>query len=152
MVAERISHAVETFGLLPTNHFGARKKRSTEQALLLLQEHIYNAWRSRKVLSLVSFDVKGAYNGVYKERLLQRLTARGIPPVLVRWINAFCSNRTATILVNGYTSNQQQLLQAGLPQGSPLSPILFLFFNTNLVQYQLNANRGSIVFIDNYNT
>ena len=135
VVAERISHAVETFGLLPTNHFGARKKRSTEQALLLLQEHIYNAWRSRKVLSLVSFDVKGAYNGVYKERLLQRLTARGIPPVLVRWINAFCSNRTATILVNGHTSNQQQLLQAGLPQGSPLSPILFLFFNADLVQY-----------------
>jgi endonuclease/exonuclease/phosphatase family metal-dependent hydrolase len=43
VVAERISHAVETFGLLPTNHFGARKKRSAEQALLLLQEHIYNA-------------------------------------------------------------------------------------------------------------
>jgi hypothetical protein len=42
VVAERISHAVETFGLLPTNHFGARKKRSTEQALVLLQEHIYN--------------------------------------------------------------------------------------------------------------
>jgi hypothetical protein len=29
-VAERISHAVETLGLLPTNYFGARKKRSTE--------------------------------------------------------------------------------------------------------------------------
>ena len=42
VVAERISHAVETFGLLPTNHFGARKKRSAEQALILLQEHIYN--------------------------------------------------------------------------------------------------------------
>jgi hypothetical protein len=46
VIAERISSAVETFELLPTNHFGARKKRSTEQALLLLQEHIYNAWRS----------------------------------------------------------------------------------------------------------
>jgi hypothetical protein len=70
VVAERISHAVETFGLLPANHFRAQKKRSTEQALLLLQEHVYNAWRSRKVLSLVSFNVKGAYNGVHKERLL----------------------------------------------------------------------------------
>lgn len=35
-----------------------------EQALLLLQEDVYNAWRSKKVLNLVSFDVKGAYNGV----------------------------------------------------------------------------------------
>jgi hypothetical protein len=58
-VAERISPALETCVLLPTNHFGARKKRSVEQAFLLLQEHIYNAYGSRKVLSLVSFDVKG---------------------------------------------------------------------------------------------
>jgi hypothetical protein len=70
VVAERISHAVETYGLLPTNHFGARKQRSAEQALLLLQEEIYAAWRGRKVVSLISFDVKGAYNGVCKERLL----------------------------------------------------------------------------------
>ncbi|CAG8110037.1 unnamed protein product, partial [Penicillium salamii] len=70
VVAERISHAVETHGLLPTSHFGARKQRSAEQALLLLQEQIYTAWRGRRVLSLISFDVKGAYNGVCKERLL----------------------------------------------------------------------------------
>ena len=70
VVAERISYTVEQYGLLPTNYFGARKKRSAEQALLLLQEYIYDAWRKRRVLSLVSFDVKGAYNGVYKERLL----------------------------------------------------------------------------------
>jgi hypothetical protein len=150
VVAERVSHAVEALNLLPANHFGARKQRSAEQALLLLQEHIYNAWRSRKVLSLISFDVKGAYNGVYKERLLQRLTARGIPPGLVQWIDAFCSERTATILVNGYTSERQPLPQAGLPQGSPLSPILFLFFNADLVQHKLNANGGSIAFVDDY--
>ena len=124
--------------------------RSAEQALLLLQEHIYNTWRSKKVLSLVSFDVKGTYNRVYKDRLLQRLGARGIPPALVRWIDVFCSGRKATILVNGHTSPQQPLPQAGLPQGSPLSPILFLFSNADLVQHKLNANRGSMAFVDNY--
>jgi hypothetical protein len=150
VIAERISYAVETFGLLPTNHFGARKQRSTEQALLLLQEHIYKAWRGRQVLSLVSFDVRGAYNGVYKERLLQRLAARGIPQELVRWIDAFCSERTATILVNGHASERQVLPQAGLPQGSPLSPILFLFFNADLVQHKLDKNGGAIAFVDDY--
>jgi hypothetical protein len=150
VVAERISHAVETCALLPMNHFGAWKKRLAEQALLLLQEHIYTAWRSKKVLSLVSFDVKGAYNGVYKDRLLQRLAARGIPPPLVRWIDSFCLERTATILVNGHTSEQQTLLQASLLQGSPLSPLLFLFFNADLVQHKLGARGGSMAFVDDY--
>ncbi|KAL3704532.1 hypothetical protein TMatcc_008203 [Talaromyces marneffei ATCC 18224] len=150
VIAERISYAVETVGLLPTNHFGARKRCSAEQALLLLQEEIYKAWRNRKVLSLVSFDVQGAYNGVFKERLLQRLKARGIPDKIVQWIDAFCSRRMATILVNGSTSELRELPQAGLPQGSPLSPILFLFFNADLVQHKISAAQGSIAFVDDY--
>ena len=97
VVAERISHMAETHGLLPTNHFGARKQRSAEQALVLLQEQIYTAWRGRRTVSLISFDVKGAYNGVCKERLLQRMKARGIPERLLRWVEAFCSQRTASI-------------------------------------------------------
>lgn len=36
----------------------------------------HKACRSRKVLSLISFDIKGAYNRVFKERLLQKLKAR----------------------------------------------------------------------------
>ncbi|KAJ3453787.1 hypothetical protein MRS44_018419 [Fusarium solani] len=150
VVAERISHAVETYGLLPTNHFGARKQRSAEQALLLLQEQIYAAWRRGRIVSLVSFDVKGAYNGVRKERLLQRMKARGIPEQLVRWVEAFCSNRTASILINGESSEIRDLPQAGLPQGSPLSPILFLFFNADLVQPRIDSNGGAIAFVDDF--
>ncbi|KAI2811952.1 transcriptional regulator family: Zinc finger, CCHC-type [Aspergillus niger] len=150
VVAERISHAVETYGLLPTSHFGARKQRSAEQALVLLQEQIYAAWRGRRVVSLISFDVKGAYNGVCKERLLQRMKARGIPEDLLRWVEAFCSERTATIQINGQLSETHSLPQAGLPQGSPLSPILFLFFNADLVQRQIDGKGGAIAFVDDF--
>jgi hypothetical protein len=150
VVAERISHAVETHGLLPTSHFGARKQRSAEQALLLLQEQVYTAWRGRRVLSLISFDVKGAYNGVCKERLFQRMKARGIPEDLLRWVEAFCSERTATIQINGQVSEAQSLPQAGLPQGSPLSPILFLFFNADLVQRPIDSQGGAIAFVDDF--
>ena len=58
VVAERMSYLAETYHLLPANHFGARKQRSAEQALILLQEHIYKAWRSRKVLSLSLLTLK----------------------------------------------------------------------------------------------
>jgi hypothetical protein len=60
VVAERISFVVETYGLLPANHFGAKKQRSARQAFLLLQERIYTAWKSKKAVSLVNFDVKRA--------------------------------------------------------------------------------------------
>jgi hypothetical protein len=135
---------VETYGLLPTNHFGAMKQRFAKQSLLLLQECIYTAWRGKKAVSLVGFDVKGAYNRIYKDRLLQRLAARGFPSVLVNWINAFCSRCIATIVVNGQVSEASELEQAGLPQGSPLSPILFIFFNADLVQQRINENGGAI--------
>lgn len=151
VVAERVSYLAEKHGLLPQNHFGARKRRSPIQALSTLQEHIYGAWRRRQVLSLVSFDVQGAYNGVCHNVLLQRLRSRQIPDTLVRWIGAFCSDRQASITVNEESSNRFPLPQAGLPQGSPLSPILFLFFNADLVQTPINATQGAIAFVDDYN-
>ena len=42
------------------------------------------------------------------------------------------------------------LTQPGLPQGSPLSPILFLFFNADLVSNVLNKHQGAIAFVDDY--
>ena len=150
VVAERISYLAETYHLLPNNHFGARKRRSTTQALSLLQERIWDAWRERKVLSLVSFDVKGAFNGVNKDVLLHRLRERRLPEVLVRWIDDFCQNRKAMVTLNDRNSQIVDLGAAGLPQGSPLSPILFLFVNANLVQNVINRHQGSVAFVDDY--
>ncbi|KGO53502.1 hypothetical protein PEX2_061100 [Penicillium expansum] len=65
-------------------------------------------------------------------------------------VEAFCSERTATIQINGQVSEVQSLPQAGLPQGSPLSPILFLFFNTDLVQRQIDSQGGAIAFVDDF--
>ncbi|KAM4061877.1 reverse transcriptase (RNA-dependent DNA polymerase) [Hirsutella rhossiliensis] len=101
VVAERISYAVEAQGLLPANHFGARKRRSADQALVLLQERIYKAWRTGRVLSLISFDVKGAYNGVCKERMLERMKARGIPNLVQRRIS---NNGGSIAFVDDYSA------------------------------------------------
>ena len=58
--------------------------------------------------------------------------------------------RTATIQLTGQLSEVQSLQQAGVPQGSPLSPILLLFFNADLVQRQINSQGGAIAFVDDF--
>lgn len=149
-IATRISYMVEKYNLLPENHFGARRQRSSEQALNILMEKIYEAWRGKKVLSLVSFDVKGAYNGVAKEVLIQRLQERRIPVELVQWVDAFCSDRKAAMVVNQHCSEEMAISFPGLPQGSPLSPILYLFFNARLVDTKITQNKGAIAFVDDF--
>lgn len=150
LVAQRISYLAETHGLLPDNHFGARKRRSSVDALLVLQEKIFQEWRDKKVLSLVTFDVKGAFNGVARDVLLDRLRRRRIPEALVKWIDDFMKNRQATITVNGSSTRQAALHNAGLPQGSPLSPILYIFFNADLVASVINKSKGTIAFVDDF--
>lgn len=54
------------------------------------------------------------------------------------------------ITVNDHTSLPKSLENARLPQGSPLSPLLFLFFNANLIKSVINKNRVAIAFVDDY--
>jgi len=150
IVARRLSYLAETYRLLPENHFGGRPRRSGEQALNVLIEKIYEAWRGQRVLSLVSFDVQGAFNGVHTTVLCQRLRERRIPEDLVLWIQSFCSNRKASVVVGDFESPVQDIAHAGIPQGSPLSTLLYVFYNANLVQGRFEKSGGSIGFIDDY--
>lgn len=83
---------------------------------------------------MVTFAVQGAFNGVNNVLLQKRLLQRGIPETLGRWITDFCSNRTATITIDTFEDETLPIAQAGIPQGSPFSPILYIFYNANLVE------------------
>jgi hypothetical protein len=57
VIAIRLSYITKEYSLLPKNHFGVRPKRSAEQALNVLIERIYEIWRGKRTLSLMSFDI-----------------------------------------------------------------------------------------------
>jgi ribonuclease HI len=98
----------------------------------------------------VAFDLKGAFNGVNRTSLDARLQAKGIPAVARRWIANFMSGRQANINFDDYSSEVTPLHHAGLAQGSPLSPILFAFFNCDLVDQPVDFHGGASAFIDDY--
>ncbi len=77
-MARRLSFYAKRHNLLPDTQFGGRPRRLTEQALLILANAIDRALRQSKVVTLVAFDLKGAFNRVNKDFLDARLEEKGI--------------------------------------------------------------------------
>ena len=83
LVVERIVYLVEEHSLLLKIYFGARKQRLTIYALLYLYKDVFRAQRGKKTLSLVLFNIKGAYNNVAIELEIRRLQQRQIPQTII---------------------------------------------------------------------
>ena len=150
VIAKRMSYYVERYDLLPNTQFGGRPGRSTEQALLILVDAVWAAWRRNEVVTLMAWDVKGAFNGVSRPAMDSILCRLGIPSMARRWINSFMDDRWASIKFDGYCSKKNPLSFPGLPQGSPCSPILYTIYNHKLVDQPVDDKGGASAFIDDY--
>jgi hypothetical protein len=133
LIAKRLSSTAEKHNLISRTQMGNRPGRSTETGLQLVIEQVHSTWLSKKhVASMLSLDISGAFDTVHHGRLLDNLRLKTIPGWLIRWTQAFLHNRTTTLLIDGEITAPYQLT-TGVPQGSPLSPILFLFYNSPLL-------------------
>lgn len=154
IVAGRISALAERYSLLPDEQYGARPGRSTEDALLNLQEIVQAEWTRtpKAVISILSLDVSKAFDRVSHERLLHNLRKRRIPDMLVNWVRSFLSDRETAFRIGAYTS-PQRATSCGIPQGSPVSPILYLFYSSDLIEgcRQARNNASGIGFVDDIN-
>jgi hypothetical protein len=60
------------------------------------------------------------------------------------------SDRHASIGFEGFRSQVTPLPNAGLAQGSPVSPIMFDFFNSDLVDQPVTFYGSASAFVDEY--
>lgn len=154
IVAKRISKLAEKYLLLPDGQYGARPGRSTDTALLCIVEQVRAAWErdSKCVVSLLSMDVAKAFDRVSHPRLLHELRKNRIPETLVNWVSSFLRDRSTAIRLGEYTS-QMRKAQVGIPQGSPSSPMLYLFYNACLIRSCEIPRLGTsaVAFVDDNN-
>ncbi|KAI0993834.1 hypothetical protein K3495_g14350, partial [Podosphaera aphanis] len=151
VIARWIANAAEKFNLLPEEQMGGRPHRSTITALELLTEQVYTVWdaNKNKVASLLSLDISGAFDNVPHQRLIHTMRTKGIPRRVTNFVKSFLSDRTTSIKLGNYIGEQTPT-STGIPQGSPLSPILFLFFASTLPLLN-SPNSSSISFVDDTN-
>lgn len=127
LLARRLAWTSIKYKVLHPQQFGALPLRSATDLTTALIHDIEEAWARGLKASMLTLDIQGAFDAVLPGRLIRRLQAQGWPPELVRWISSFTSNRTASLRLEDHTSRTFQV-PAGLPQGSPISPILFMLF------------------------
>ena len=77
-------------------------------------------------------DIAGAFNNVVHPRLIHNLKQRRIPPTIARWVQNFIETRTTQLRFNDET-HEAIPIRAGIPQGSPISPILHILYNADLL-------------------
>jgi len=147
VIANRLTYLADAHHLLPSRHTGGRKLASTDHAIHLLLQRIHEAWADGKVASLLLLDVSGAFDNVSRPRLIHNLRKRRVNQTLVRWIDSFLSNRSTTLKLQEYTAPSAPI-QTGIPQGSPLSPILYLFYNADLIEACKTENTEAVGYID----
>ena len=138
VISGRLTALAEKYNLLPQQQMGARKGRSVETALETITDAVHTVWscggsKRSTVASLLSLDVAGAFDNVSHERLLHNLRERRVPEEIVRWTASFLTDRATSITLGGRTSPIKDVA-TGIPQGSPISPVLFLFFNAPLIE------------------
>ncbi|KAJ3525821.1 hypothetical protein NM208_g11477 [Fusarium decemcellulare] len=158
IVAGRIKKLAADKNLLPNSQYGAAGK-STSHALQDLLRPVYDAWsrgirwrevirkvtkEAKKKATVMSLDISGAYDHVARDKLLEILVAKGLPRWMVMFVWSFLSNRSTVLKMPGSTT-KQFFVNIGIPQGSPLSPILFLFFTAPVFE-EIRSIYGAAIY------
>ncbi len=129
IVASRFSAFLEKVDYFDENQAGFRKKRSTVDQLFKLSQSVSTALKKHKKAVGVFLDVEKAFDAVWLEGLKYKLGRPeiGIPTKMIRLLSSFLTNRHLRVHQNSAISNKIEL-KAGTPQGSALSPLLFIFY------------------------
>jgi hypothetical protein len=147
-VAKRFQHDIVAHELIPTNQFGGRTHSSCLDAGITLIHDVQTAHANGLKVGILLFDVRGFFDNVNHARLVALIRNMGFHPNLAQWTTAFLANRKVRLRFNNITSDQREQ-PVGVPQGSPLSPVLSITYTSPLLAKMGRWNNSSLgMYID----
>lgn len=138
--------------VIPRYQFGFREGCSTIHPLTVITSNIQTAKLSGQCSAAIFLDIHKAFDSVWHHGMLYKLMLINCPKYMLFLINDYLCDRTVQVRINDNLS-QNITIQQGVPQGSPLSPLLYNIYchdiyNFNLETEYLNLNLYILQYAD----
>ena len=142
---------IEKENILYQYQFGFRKGFSTDQAILEITDYLKRSANNHLYSCGIFLDFSKAFDTVNHSILLRKLKKYGIKGLPLEWFHSYLSIRTKYAQI-GNIKSASLTFRCGIPQGSTLGPLLFLFYindlpnSTNAFQLRIFADDTNILY------
>ena len=134
IIAEQLINYLEDHHLQSPRQFGFRRGHSTSDLLLLSK-----SWHDTLDAGIPPLDIAGAFDCVWHRGLTAKLEQMGITGDLLHLFSSYLSGSSLRVAVNRCTSASFPV-EASIPQGSVLGPILWNIYFNDLLQSAPSAS------------
>ena len=111
--------------LLSKNQSGFRPNDSTVNQLAFMYHMFCESLDKKKDVRIIFCDVSKAFDKVWHKGIIFKLKKYGITGNLLKWFEDYLTERNQRVVITGQCS-EYGTIEAGVPQGSVLGPLLFL--------------------------
>ena len=127
IAASRLSAVARYVGLLNPNQGGSLPSLSSVEACSALVDTVRTLQHPGRKVSSLLWDIKGGFDNADADILCQALRSKGVAHYLIAWIKSFRSGPSCRLLFQG-SPRVFSPVSLGTPQGSHISPLLFLIY------------------------
>lgn len=131
----RLEFRIEHNLLDNKRQYGFTALRSRHDLIARIIENIIKHKRQSKAeatTDIISLDIEGAFDNVDHDTLIDKMLKELEPDSIQYWTANFLLKRSIRLKINEHTTSKAKQLCKGVPQGSPLGPILWNYFINTL--------------------